>query len=214
MQLYRLEQGKTTADLLNAIRSGGPGQPLPSWVVDAGGPNAVMPGEEVEATFELEPGPHTAVCWVPDSAGLPHLMKGMVQSFEIPARGAGESAGEIPAGDVTMRLLEYDFELSKPLGSGTWTVRVENEGQQPHEVQLFRFAPGKSMADLEAWLAKLAGPPPGEWVGGVAGIEGGAHASFTASLEPGTYALICFVTDEKDGQFHFKHGMLKEITVT
>jgi hypothetical protein len=214
MQLYRLEQGKTAADLLNTIRGGGPGQPLPQWVVEVGGPNGVMPGEEVEATFELEPGSYVAVCWVPDSAGVPHLMKGMVQAFEIPAGSAGAAAAEIPEGDITMRLVEYDFEFSKPLSSGTWTVRVENEGEQAHEVQLFRFAPEKRMTDLRTWLAKLAGPPPGEWVGGVAGIEGGADASFKASFEPGTYALICFVTDEEDGKFHFDHGMIKEITIS
>ena len=34
------------------------------------------------------------------------------------------------------------------------------------------------------------------------------------TFEPGSYALICFVPDAKDGKPHAMHGMLKTLTVS
>jgi hypothetical protein len=34
-----------------------------------------------------------------------------------------------------------------------------------------------------------------------------------ADLEPGRYALICFLPDLADGKPHFMHGMMQEIEV-
>jgi uncharacterized cupredoxin-like copper-binding protein len=33
-------------------------------------------------------------------------------------------------------------------------------------------------------------------------------------LAPGTYGLICFVPDSKDGKGHYVHGMAKTLTVS
>jgi hypothetical protein len=44
-------------------------------------------------------------------------------------------------------------------------------------------------------------------------MEGGRHAFINVRLEPGTYALICFIPDAKDGKPHFMHGMMKEFKV-
>ena len=35
----------------------------------------------------------------------------------------------------------------------------------------------------------------------------------TVDLEPGEYALICFIPDDKDGKPHVAHGMISQITV-
>ena len=41
LYLVRLADGRTAADLVNAIKAGGP---PPPWATDVGGPNAVDPG--------------------------------------------------------------------------------------------------------------------------------------------------------------------------
>jgi hypothetical protein len=33
------------------------------------------------------------------------------------------------------------------------------------------------------------------------------------TLEPGRYALICFLPDRGDGKAHFEHGMVQEFDV-
>jgi uncharacterized cupredoxin-like copper-binding protein len=47
----------------------------------------------------------------------------------------------------------------------------------------------------------------------VVGIGPNQENWLTVDLEPGEYALYCFLPDAKDGKEHLQHGMLKQITV-
>jgi hypothetical protein len=51
-------------------------------------------------------------------------------------------------------------------------------------------------------------------LGGVAGIDAGKSATFTVTLKPGNYLVICFWPDAKDGKPHLVHGMIKQIAVS
>jgi len=93
-----------------------------------------------------------------------------------------------------------------------------NSGPQPHEVEVIRLAPGKTMKDFGEFMAKayadkVDGPPPGDGLGGITAMIPGATEYFTANLTPGNYVMICFVPDAKDGKPHSDHGMVKEFTV-
>jgi hypothetical protein len=80
---------------------------------------------------------------------------------------------------------------------------------------LNQLAPGKTLADFQAWVqGGMKGPPPAKPVGGVTGPDVGGHQTFTATLAAGKYVLICFVPDKADRKPHFMHGMVKEITVS
>ena len=81
LQLERLEQGHSLAELLAALKSGG--RP-PAWAVDVGGPNAVDPGgRSLPATVDLRPGTYAALCVIPGPDAVPHAMKGMAQQFTV-----------------------------------------------------------------------------------------------------------------------------------
>jgi hypothetical protein len=60
----------------------------------------------------------------------------------------------------------------------------------------------------------MEGPPPGSLRGGIVDLDPGAHAFFDLEIEPGDYALICFLPDTQDGKPHFVHGMMKLVRVT
>ncbi|MBA3260206.1 MAG: hypothetical protein H0T68_12175 [Gemmatimonadales bacterium] len=47
----------------------------------------------------------------------------------------------------------------------------------------------------------------------MAPLERGGVNWIEVDLEPGKYALICFLPDAKDGKPHFTHGMMQEIEV-
>lgn len=213
MQLYRLAEGKSAADLVEAIKAATSGGEFPDWIEAAGGPGGVSPGAESNATMELEPGSYALVCWVPDTTGVPHLLLGMVKEVQVvPAERDAEPPE--PDADLTVRLVDYDFQFSPPPASGSWTMRVENEGPQRHEIQIWRLAPGKSVSDFMTYMGNHErGEPPGRWAGGVSELEPGGRAHVRVDLPPGEYALICFVPDQKDGKPHFAHGMVKQITV-
>ena len=207
MAILKLNGGKTVDDLVGAL--GTPG-PLPSWTKEVGGPNAAAPGEEANATLTLEPGNYAFICFV-DIGGPPHFAKGMVKALRVvPSKDA---SGPRPKADVTATLFDYNFKFSAPVRAGKRTIRVHNTGPQVHELQLVQLAPGASLGDFMKWLEKMEGPPPGKPLGGVAGIESGMSQYFSADFVPGSYALICFVSDSKDRKPHFAHGMVQQFEV-
>jgi hypothetical protein len=209
MQLIRLEDGKTAADYLASLKAGGP--PVP-WAIPAGGPNPPEPGSSSMATVPLTPGSYLIVCFVPGADGVPHVMKGMMHPFSVTASTQPEAPE--PTADVAVKLLDYGFEVTPALTSGHHVLRIENAGPQPHELAIVRLEPGKQPVDFGAWGEKPTGAAPGKMYGGVSAIMPGTHAFATVDLPPGDYGLICFVPDAKDGKPHFRHGMVKRITVS
>ena len=213
--LVKLEQGKTAADYLGAMKTWKPGQPFPSWAIDVGGPNASAPGLFAEGTLILEPGNYLLLCHIPSPDGVPHAAKGMFKPITVVAKGGVAQAGEAkaPEADLTITLKDYDFVTSKPIAAGRRTIRFVNDAAQPHEAFIAKLAPGKTMQDAFAFLEKQQGPPPIMPKGGVTGIAKGRAVDFTADFEPGDYVFICFVPDAKDGKPHVMHGMGKVISV-
>lgn len=214
VQLIRLEQGKTFADLGAAMQSHGP---PPAWAKDVGGPNTPVPGGESVATVDLTPGNYAIVCFIPSPQdGQPHVAKGMAKPLTVvagpaTARPVANAAAKAPA--ITMTLLDYGFQTSKPITAGTHTIRVKNAAAQSHEVFFAQLAPGKTAMDLIQWIEKPQGPPPGKPMGGTTGMQKDGWNDVTVTFEPGEYALICFIPDAKDGKPHFVHGMVRQITV-
>jgi hypothetical protein len=209
-QVVKLDQGKTIDDLAKALKNPGP---PPSWVKFVGGPNAVVPGKETDATSVLAPGRYAYLCFIFGPDGVIHAAKGMVHPFEVTEAPSGGIA-QLPKPDVTIKMLDYDYQPSRLLTPGRRTITVENDGPQPHELALLKLAPGKRVEDFAAWAeGGMKGPPPAEPIGGVAFLDKGARGSFTAELTPGDYGLMCFVPDAKDGKPHLAHGMMKTIKV-
>jgi uncharacterized cupredoxin-like copper-binding protein len=209
VQLVKLNDGKTVDDFMAALKAGGP---PPKWATMAGGPNPPEIGDTSSTTVALEPGNYALLCFVPGSDGIPHVAKGMVRPLTVTA-GTGATAAE-PEADVVMKLVDYDFELSKPLTAGRHTIRIENAGPQEHEVVIVKLGPGKEPMDFAEWGEKQVGKAPGTLHGGVSGIMPGATAFVEVDLAPGEYGLICFVPDTKDGKGHYHHGMAKKVTVS
>ncbi|HWN17321.1 MAG TPA: hypothetical protein VNO19_00265 [Gemmatimonadales bacterium] len=208
-QLVKLDEGKTAADLLAALKQHGP---PPAWMKYVGGPNAAPPGQDVVATTVLEPGQYAYLCLIPSPDGVMHAAKGMVQTFEVTSAPAAV-ANSLPEADVTIKLVDFDFRSSQPLAAGKQTIMVDNAGPQAHELVLVKLAPGKTIEDFATWAMSMKGAPPAMPVGGVGVLENGMRASFTADLTAGDYGLICFVPDAKDGKLHLVHGMMKNLKV-
>ena len=208
VQLIRLAPGKTFADFQQAMRNPGP---PPAWALPVGGPGAADPRGEANATTYMPAGEYVLLCWVPAPDGQPHVMKGMIRPLTATARK--RATGSAPKADVSMRLVDYGFDLSKPIRRGRRTVAVWTDAPQPHEVILVRLNAGVTAAQFLQAIERPTGPPPGSFVGGVSGLAPRERAYFTANFQPGTYTLLCFVSDHKDGRPHIMHGMSREITV-
>ena len=208
VQLVRLAEGKTANDLAAAFKQPGP---QPAWAVSVGGPNAAAPGGSSQATFMLTPGNYVMICAVPSPDHVPHFGKGMMRPLTVTA--AQNVANPTPQSDITVTMTEYAFNLSAPLTAGTHTLHIINQGKQDHELFVVRFAPGKSVKDLAAWVDNQVGPPPAYPLGGLTAMANGHDGFFTVNLTPGNYALLCFIPDAKDGKPHAAYGMTKEFTI-
>ncbi|HEX6560062.1 MAG TPA: hypothetical protein VF021_11385 [Longimicrobiales bacterium] len=209
LMIVRLDGGHTLQDVMDNFGKG----PAPDWFVMMGGPNAGNPGGGTSnATLVLEPGNYLLTCFVGSAKDpMPHIMKGMVKELTVTAGAPQKSALE--NADVIMTLADYSFTTSQDLKAGRHTFRVENNAQQPHEVELLQLAPGKTVQDLMKWLPTEDGPPPASLLGGVAPLSPGHANNFSADLGKGDYVLLCFVPDAKDGAPHFVHGMVRAFSI-
>ena len=118
--IVRIDSGKTLADLKHELAM--PAAP-PSWVSLMGGPNAVGPAQESNATLDLTPGSYAMVCFVDQPGGVPHFAKGMIRPFTVIAGPAGATAAA-PTADATIQLSDYAFDVSKPLTAGKHTIEM------------------------------------------------------------------------------------------
>jgi uncharacterized cupredoxin-like copper-binding protein len=210
-QLYlaKLAEGKTAADLVKAIKAGGP---PPSWATDVGGPNGVDPGAtSPTATVSLTPGHYAALCIIPSPDGVPHVMKGMYTDVTVTP---GVRTASLPGkSDLTISLVDYGYGTSGALTAGSHRILVRNDGNQSHELEIARLLPGKTPADLAAWAENMSGPPPANFIGGISPIAPGKENELALTLTPGHYVMLCFLPDVKDGKPHTVHGMVRAFTI-
>jgi hypothetical protein len=212
MQLIRLEQGKTFADFGEAMKNPGP---PPAWVTFVGGPNAGIPDGRavVNVTATLTPGNYVLLCMIPSPDGTPHYRKNMVKPMVVTGRGSVTQAGA-PKADYVMTLYDYNFDFDKQLQAGRKTILIKNTAKQFHEALLVKLPPGTPATAFLEWLqGGQKGPPPVMPKGGIVALTAGQENLVTLDLEPGEYALYCFLP-APDGKEHVAHGMFKQFTVT
>jgi uncharacterized cupredoxin-like copper-binding protein len=116
---------------------------------------------------------------------------------------------------VTVKTNEFSFVAPASIPAGTTTFHLINTGKQLHHVAVIRLEGGKTVADYMNAM-KRPGPPPA-WavdVGGPNAAVPGKSSDATMTLEPGNYALVCFVPSPGEQAPHLMKGMVKALTVT
>jgi hypothetical protein len=155
------------------------------------------------------------VCFVPGPDGVSHLLKhNQAHAFVVPPRTGDTPAPSAPEPSVTLRLLDYSFQLSAPLKAGRHMIRVENLGADYHHVLLFKLTPGKTIQDFQAWLQEhMQGEAPSTFVGAMGELSTGADAYLEADLSAGEYVLVCLITG-RDEVSHVDKGMIQQIRIS
>jgi hypothetical protein len=107
---------------------------------------------------------------------------------------------------------DFTFDAPDVIPAGLTEFRFLNKGPALHHMQLLQLTGGKTVDDLRAALAN-PGPPPAwvKQVGGPNAAAPGLESNATLMLEPGNYALICFV--DIGGPPHFMKGMVRALRV-
>ena len=203
-QLFQLKPGTTMAALSAALQAEDEAA-FYALVTPAGGVGAIGAGRSQRVTLSLATG---------DFVLLGFNREGpILHPFQTVDLGRGEVAAPRADGEVRMR--DFAFTVP-PLRAGAMTLRVPNVGAQPHEMLIGKLAPGVTMQQVQAFEAGGGDSVEAGLVelwGGLAAIEAGATAWVELEFPPGTYGMICFVTDPATGKPHFELGMVSEFTV-
>jgi hypothetical protein len=115
-----------------------------------------------------------------------------------------------------VRVTGEDFKFDAPatIQAGLTEFRFLNKGPAIHHMALLKLEGGKTLEDLKSVLANPNHGPPPAWItelGGPNAPAPGLESNATINLEPGNYALICFV--DIGGPPHFMKGMVKGLQV-
>jgi len=118
---------------------------------------------------------------------------------------------------VAITASEYKFEMPDQIPAGLTTFKLTDTGKELHHATLIKLDSGKTLNDLTTGIKNMKpGTPPPGWVipaGGPNATAPGNSVSLTTVLQPGNYAVVCFIPDSK-GVPHVVHGMAKALTVT
>ena len=142
---------------------------------------------------------------------------------------------------VEVEAEDYAFRIPETLPAGWVTIRFENVGEEPHFMFFSHLLKGRTYDDYiieaaepfnqiwmqirdgeiteeEAWALMEERVPA--WAfedvvprGGPSIVEPGGTVETTVRLEPGNYAVECFMKSE-DGEIHSVEGMTDPVTVT
>ena len=133
------------------------------------------------------------------------------------AADSSAASATTAANEVTITATEYKFDAPAEIPSGLTTLRMVDSGKELHHVTLIKLDSGKTFDDLmNGMKAMKPGTPPPGWVipaGGPNAAAPGGTSALTMVLEPGNYAIVCFIPDAK-GVPHVVSGMAKALTVT
>jgi len=209
LQLLKLDEGKSAADLAVALRE--TGGVVPRWAKHMGGPNGIGSGDTSEATMYLEPGSYVIVCGIPTKKHKTHAALGMQKALNVV-----ENAPTFPEfyGNFHMAMFDYEFVVVQPMKKGRHTFYVINRGSQAHQASLIRLNRGASAHDvLKAFTRDAPLSLPGKLIGGISGLEPGGDGTFTAEFTPGRYALICLFSDPTGHNSHAAKGMVMNFTI-
>ena len=212
--LVRLDAGKTLPEYIQAYGEANRARAArPDWASFHGGPSALMPQGEGNATLHLQPGNYAWVCFVPGPSGTAHLLEHNQAHAFVVRPGSGDTTTSAPVPTASLRMLDFSLELDAPLKAGRHVIRVENAGVEPHHVLLFKLAPEKTMEHVQAWMqSNMQGEPPAAPVGAMAEMSAGTEAWFEVDLPAGEYVLVCLVAG-RDEVPHMAKGMIQHVRV-
>jgi uncharacterized cupredoxin-like copper-binding protein len=126
----------------------------------------------------------------------------------------GEAAKAQQATKITITAHDYSYHAPAQVKAGLVSITLENEGQEPHHVQLARLNDGVSVQQFQAALQQSpeAALSLVTWAGGPGVIDFGGSQEVTMELVAGTYMLLCFIPSP-DGVPHLAKGMVASLEV-
>ena len=142
------------------------------------------------------------------------LLAASTAGAQAPKPAARLASAQVqPPGTITIVAYNHFYEAPNPINSGVVTFRFVNRGPDLHQMWIVKIDEGYAFSDF--MNAIRPGRPMPAWLHGLGGPESpesGEEVSVTLQLEPGRYALACFIPTA-DGASHLAKGMFLPLTV-
>ena len=151
----------------------------------------------------------------PASAG--EISEPEVDVESEPASEPG-TASEV-AGDVDLHVLLSEWIVEPTpaaVVAGSVVVEADDQGGDEHELVIIRADDPADLPTDADGAVDEAGIAEDDFIGEIEELEPGSNEQATFELEPGTYVLMCNITEtEDDGEVvsHFAEGMSATLTV-
>ena len=217
--IFRLNEGKTTPDLMGALQSGGFNAVF-EVVTILGNPDT-QPGESYQVTYDLLAGDYVLLSFGDFRGGPPTILPFSVAENETEL----EATPEPMEADVVVQLADFVFAVPTKIDTGAQLWQIENVGEQAHHMVVFAVEDDVTLeavtaAIMDALMNATSFPPPipYETVFGWGIMSPAQSAYIELDLEPGKYVFVCFLPDQtaedpEQAMTHFAHGMIKLVTI-
>lgn len=209
-QIARLKTGVTQQQVINEFITKRNQAAAFSLLTLIGGPDIVSPGYGQETILNLSAGQYVMLCLVVGQDGIPHVNKGMIHFFMVEPISTQVQENP-PHTDGEVIIKDSGYVLPGVISQArALTLRVANQGSEPHELNIVKLAPGKGIEDIISFFQSPSGPPPFEETGGMAALIAGGSGWIKIHLEPGTYIALSFIPDQRTGKPQFTQGMINQ----
>lgn len=238
LEFYQLPEGVTVDDLSATFdelsASEGPGFALPDYFFDMvlNGGATSLPGKTGEVVLDLTPGEWVVNLFTydPETDESANTLTTLAVTGDMPELDAVANA-------VDIEMAEMYFNVPDSISSGPQVWHVFNSGFQLHHTILSLVPEGTTEDQIMELAASFMGPPQASPEAGATPVQAEATPVetglsfedvedvfytlvmsnevsnwFEVDLEPGTYAMICFIPDPS-GAPHVMLGMVEVFTV-
>lgn len=212
LMLYKIEAGKTLQDVTQALSAGGP----PDWAQSYGSTSANA-GTTGSYLVDLAPGNYVMLSFGDNPQGPPDAAQGMVKMLTVTGTPPAAASVQLPQPDATINMVDYHFQVTGTLKSGSQTILLTNGGTEMHEAQVLQLKPGTTLEQFQKLLMQANGSQesqiPATPIWGMV-LSPKVSAYSTATLTAGDYVIVCFIPSPKNGgKPHYALGMISPFTV-
>ncbi|HEY7105482.1 MAG TPA: hypothetical protein VH986_03690 [Acidimicrobiia bacterium] len=168
-----------------------------------GTPGVISPGEKSVNIANLAAGHYAIMCFVPAPDGTPHIMHGMVKTFDV---AKGKSSLKLPKDGVT-NVTITDAAITLPssgLPKNGW-VKVTNNSAADRDFTLARLDPGVTVDQAEQEFGNFFNTgqfpdnkPPASLAAGTGSVSAGKTAYVQVSLKAGDWAAVSSDQNSQD----------------
>jgi hypothetical protein len=225
----RIPDDVADEDVTEALTGAPLVQEIPEWFWRAeflGNGDYAAPDQTAVSLIDLAPGRYLA--------GDPFRPRSQFARFEVIDK-VDLQAPDFLGADMTVELFEMGFEMPQTILAGRYLWEIENSGAMLHEFAILSVPTGASKTDVETaaaavLTAEMNGDATatratmealgeewadwsGEEVAGMGVLSPQRTSVVQIALEPGTYAIVCYIPEPASGTPHLMLGMSDVFTV-